>query len=226
MTFFLKESLTFSKKMQLMNARYFFLCSLFLLPSEVINLNFFLMKRLFLLCPRFINYFFFNSATNQLYICVKSAYFLSFFTFLKNFFEFYYNSLVDICAVDFPERSSRFSLFYNLVSVFLNHRLFIYSCVAETSAIPSLSSLYFSANCLEREIWDLFGIFFFKHPDLRRILTDYGFDGFALRKDFPLTGYVEVRFEESNKYIIYEPVELSQEYRFFDFQTPWRPFSV
>lgn len=209
---------------KLYTSNYFIINSFFKvnLTTVTSHLNYFILQRLFFLCPKFILYGLVNEQTNQLFIKVASPYIISFFTFLSSFFEFSYNSLTDICAIDFPERSFRFSLLYNLISVKLNHRIFISFDLPENGAIFSITSIFRSANCLEREVWDLFGIFFLKHPDLRRILTDYGFDGFALRKDFPLTGYVEVRFEESLKVILYEPLELSQEYRFFDFQTPWK----
>lgn len=210
---------------KLYHSKYFFLSSFFNkvnLTNITTHLNFFILQRLFNLCPNFISYGLINEQTNQLFLKISNESMLLFFNFLSIFFEFQYTSLVDICAIDFPERSFRFCLVYNLLSVKLNHRIFIFLEIPETGSIFSLASIFKSANCLEREIWDLFGIFFLKHPDLRRILTDYGFDGFALRKDFPLTGYVEVRFEESLKVILYEPLELSQEYRFFDFQTPWK----
>jgi NADH:ubiquinone oxidoreductase subunit C len=213
-----------NNKLKLLFSRYFLISTLsFARPNAF---NFFFFQRLLNLCPKFIDFCFFNSLTQQIFIKISENYFFSFFFFLKNFFELEFNILGDICAVDFPSRSARFTLFYNLISIKLNLRLFLFLDFSEMTVIPSLSSIFFSANCLEREVWDLFGIFFTQHPDLRRILSDYGFDGFALRKDFPLTGYVEVRFEEISKRIIYEPIELSQAYRFFDFQTPWRPFSI
>jgi NADH/F420H2 dehydrogenase subunit C len=127
--------------------------------------------------------------------------------------------LNDICVVDYPEKMDRFEINYNLLSVKYNFRVFIKSY---TSAyISSISGLYNSANWIERECWDMFGIFFTNHPDLRRILTDYGFEGFPLRKDFPLTGYIEIRYDDEKSNIVYEPLEMSQEYRLFNFTSPW-----
>lgn len=132
-----------------------------------------------------------------------------------------FTALVDVTAVDYPSETKRFKVFYNLLSVNLNYRIFVRTEVGEFNFIPSVSSIFKSAPWLEREVWDMFGVFFSNHPDLRRILTDYGFEGFPLRKDFPLTGYIEVRYDEEQKSVIYEPVELTQEYRLFDFQSPW-----
>jgi NADH:ubiquinone oxidoreductase subunit C len=127
--------------------------------------------------------------------------------------------LNDICVVDYPEKPNRFEINYNLLSVKYNFRFFIKTY---TSAyVNSLTSLFYSANWIERECWDMFGIFFVNHPDLRRILTDYGFEGFPLRKDFPLTGYIEIRYDDESANIVYEPLEMSQEYRLFNFTSPW-----
>jgi len=135
------------------------------------------------------------------------------------------NSLVqlevlnDICVVDYPENTNRFEINYNLLSTKYNFRFFIKTY---TSAyLTSLTSLFNSANWIERECWDMFGVFFVNHPDLRRILTDYGFEGFPLRKDFPLTGYIEIRYDDESANIVYEPLEMSQEYRLFNFTSPW-----
>jgi len=135
------------------------------------------------------------------------------------------NSLVqlevlnDICVVDYPENNNRFEINYNLLSVKYNFRFFIKTY---TSAyVTSLTSLFDSSNWIERECWDMFGVFFINHPDLRRILTDYGFEGFPLRKDFPLTGYIEIRYDDESANIVYEPLEMSQEYRLFNFTSPW-----
>jgi NADH/F420H2 dehydrogenase subunit C len=127
--------------------------------------------------------------------------------------------LNDICVIDYPEKADRFEINYNLLSVKYNFRIFVKSY---TSAyISSVSWVYNSANWIERECWDMFGIFFTNHPDLRRILTDYGFEGFPLRKDFPLTGYIEIRYDDEKANIVYEPLEMSQEYRLFNFTSPW-----
>jgi NADH/F420H2 dehydrogenase subunit C len=132
-----------------------------------------------------------------------------------------YKVLVDVTAVDYPSRPLRFEVVYNLLSVTYNARIRIKTCVDEIQPLLSSSPVYSSAGWWEREIWDMFGIFFSNHPDLRRILTDYGFQGHPLRKDFPLTGYVEVRYDDSEKRVITESLELTQEFRFFDFSSPW-----
>jgi NADH-quinone oxidoreductase subunit C len=132
-----------------------------------------------------------------------------------------FNVLCDICGVDYPDRPMRFEVVYNLLSMPLNHRIRIKVDTDEDQAVPSAVGLYSSAGWWEREAWDLFGIYFADNPDLRRILTDYGFEGHPLRKDFPLTGYVELRYDEEQKAVVYEPVRLPQEFRNFDFLSPW-----
>ena len=132
-----------------------------------------------------------------------------------------FKQLMDICGVDYPERPQRFEVVYNLLSLVQNNRVTVKVMLDDNSSIPSVSKVFSSADWWEREIWDLFGIFFSGHPDLRRILTDYGFDGHPLRKDFPLTGFNEVRYSEKEKKVIYEPVKLEQNYRNFDFESPW-----
>jgi NADH-quinone oxidoreductase subunit C len=132
-----------------------------------------------------------------------------------------FTSLVDITAVDHPERSSRFDMVYHFLSMYRNHRIRVKVAIREDEMVPSLVDLHPSANWFEREVFDMFGILFSGHPDLRRILTDYGFRGYPLRKDFPTTGYTEVRYDEALKRVVYEPVNLVQEYRQFDFMSPW-----
>jgi NADH-quinone oxidoreductase subunit C len=132
-----------------------------------------------------------------------------------------FNVLCDICGVDYPDRPLRFEVVYNLLSMPLNQRIRIKVDTDEEQAVPSAVGLYSSAGWWEREAWDLFGIYFSDNPDLRRILTDYGFEGHPLRKDFPLTGYVEMRYDEEQKAVVYEPVKLQQEFRNFDFLSPW-----
>ncbi|HYZ41493.1 MAG TPA: NADH-quinone oxidoreductase subunit C [Stellaceae bacterium] len=132
-----------------------------------------------------------------------------------------FNVLCDICGVDYPDRPLRFEVVYNLLSMRLNHRIRIKVDTDEEHPVPSAVGLYSSAGWWEREAWDLFGIFFADNPDLRRILTDYGFEGHPLRKDFPLTGYIEMRYDEEQKAVVYEPVRLQQEFRSFDFLSPW-----
>jgi NADH-quinone oxidoreductase subunit C len=132
-----------------------------------------------------------------------------------------FSILCDICGVDYPDRPQRFDVVYNLLSVSLNQRIRLKLETDEEQPVASATSLYSSAGWWEREAWDLFGIFFSDHPDLRRILTDYGFEGHPLRKDFPLTGFVELRYDDDQKRVVYEPVRLKQEFRSFDFISPW-----
>jgi NADH-quinone oxidoreductase subunit C len=132
-----------------------------------------------------------------------------------------FKQLMDICGVDYPERERRFDVVYNLLSLTGNMRICVIVETDEDTPVPSVTDLYSSAGWFEREAWDLYGIFFSNHPDLRRILTDYGFEGHPLRKDFPLTGYVEVRYDDEQKRVVYEPVKLTQEFRSFDFLSPW-----
>ena len=129
--------------------------------------------------------------------------------------------LVDICGVDYPERPERFEVVYNLLSLKHNRRVRVKVATDEEKPVPSLCGVFSTAGWFERETWDLYGVYFSDHPDLRRILTDYGFEGHPLRKDFPLTGYVEVRYDEDQKRVVYEPVKLKQEFRNFDFVSPW-----
>ena len=132
-----------------------------------------------------------------------------------------FSTLVDITAVDHPERAKRFDVVYHFLSMYQNHRIRLKAAVREEDLVPSITGVHASANWFEREVFDMFGILFSGHPDLRRILTDYGFRGHPLRKDFPTTGYTEVRYDETLKRVVYEPVKLVQEYRQFDFMSPW-----
>lgn len=132
-----------------------------------------------------------------------------------------FTTLVDITAVDWPQRPDRFDVVYHFLSMFTNARIRVKIAVTEDALVPSIIDLHPGANWFEREVFDMFGILFSGHPDLRRILTDYGFRGHPLRKDFPTTGYVEVRYDEAQKRVVYEPVKLTQEYRQFDFLSPW-----
>ena len=129
--------------------------------------------------------------------------------------------LVDVCGVDHPDRPMRFDVVYNLLSMSLNQRIRLKLETDEEQPVPSAVGLFSAAGWWERETWDLFGVYFSDHPDLRRILTDYGFEGHPLRKDFPLTGYVELKYDEEQKRVVYEPVQLKQEFRSFDFLSPW-----
>jgi NADH-quinone oxidoreductase subunit C len=140
---------------------------------------------------------------------------------LRNDARFAFEQVMDICGVDWPERSERFDVVYNLLSVSLNQRLRVIVRTDETTPVPSVHTLWPCATWWEREAWDLFGIVFANQPDLRRILTDYGFEGHPLRKDFPLTGYVELRYDEDRKAVVYEPVRMTQDWRNFDFLSPW-----
>ncbi len=142
-------------------------------------------------------------------------------TFLRDDEKSLFKLLVDICGVDYPDRPARFEVVYNLLSLKHNLRLRVKLAAAEDQPVPSIAGLHSTAGWFEREAWDLYGIYFADHPDLRRILTDYGFEGHPLRKDFPLTGYVEVRYDIEQKRVVYEPVSLRQEFRTFDFVSPW-----
>ena len=141
--------------------------------------------------------------------------------FLRDDVNCRFKQLVDVCGVDYPEREPRFEVVYNLLSLTNNSRIRVKVGVAEDTPVQSVTGIFSSANWWEREVWDLFGVYFSDHPDLRRILTDYGFEGHPMRKDFPLTGYVEVRYDEEQKRVVYEPVKLTQEFRNFDFLSPW-----
>jgi len=142
-------------------------------------------------------------------------------TFLRDDGNCLYKMLIDICGVDYPDRPERFEVVYNLLSLKHNRRIRLKVATNEDTPVPSVNSVYSAAGWFEREAWDLYGIFFSDHPDLRRILTDYGFEGHPMRKDFPLTGYVEVRYDTEQKRVVYEPVKLTQAFRSFDFLSPW-----
>ena len=141
--------------------------------------------------------------------------------FLKDDPRCRFEQLTDLCGVDYPERDPRFDVVYHLLSMSHNCRLRLKIGVNEDQPVPSATEVYPSAGWWERETWDLYGIYFGGNPDLRRLLTDYGFDGHPLRKDFPLTGYVELRYDSEQKRVVYEPVKLTQEFRRFDFLSPW-----
>jgi NADH-quinone oxidoreductase subunit C len=132
-----------------------------------------------------------------------------------------FSQLIDLTAVDYPDRQDRFDVIYQMLSMHNNMRLRLVAAVGEGQAVPSATGVFMSANWAEREVWDMFGIFFAGHPDLRRLLTDYGFEGHPLRKDFPLSGHVEVRYDDMQRRVINEPVHLVQEFRDFDFLSPW-----
>ena len=141
--------------------------------------------------------------------------------FLKTDQTCKFSTLVDITAVDYPERAKRFDVVYHFLSMYQNQRIRLRVAIREEDMVPSIVEVHPSANWFEREVFDMYGILFSGHPDMRRLLTDYGFRGHPLRKDFPTTGYTEVRFDETSKRVIYEPVRLVQDYRQFDFMSPW-----
>ena len=141
--------------------------------------------------------------------------------FLKSDRNCRFSTLVDITAVDYPARDKRYDVVYHFLSMYQNHRIRLRLSIREQDMVASITDVHPSANWFEREVFDMFGILFTGHPDLRRILTDYGFRGHPLRKDFPTTGYTEVRYDEAQKRVVYEPVKLVQEYRQFDFMSPW-----
>lgn len=141
--------------------------------------------------------------------------------FLRDDSQCRFEIMVDLCGVDYPGRDPRFEVVYNLLSVTNNQRIRVKVPVGDGEAVPSIVDIHSSAGWFEREAWDLYGIYFDGNPDLRRILTDYGFDGHPLRKDFPLSGFVELRYDDEQKRVVYEPVKLTQEFRQFDFMSPW-----
>ena len=158
---------------------------------------------------------------NQIYINIKDNDLTTVILFLKTNSITKFRQLIDITAVDYPEKDRRFKMVYLLLSHETNSRIIVDYNIKEDEIVPSLTSIYPSANWMEREVFDMYGIQFKDHPDLRRILTDYGFKGHPLRKDFPLTGHNEVRYSEEEKKVIYENVKLEQNYRNFDYESPW-----
>ena len=162
-----------------------------------------------------------QSINGQLvYRCVLDKLFET-LVLLKNTETLNFSQLTDLTAVDYPDRIQRFELVYQLLSIENNKRVRIICPIDDGQIVPSITSIYKSAEWPEREVWDMYGLFFSDHPDLRRLLTDYGFEGHPLRKDFPLTGYVEARYDDIEKRVAYQPVQLTQEYRDFDFLSPW-----
>ncbi|WP_210092585.1 NADH-quinone oxidoreductase subunit C [Ruegeria sp. HKCCSP346] len=157
----------------------------------------------------------------ELNVDVAPSNLVEFVEFLKSDQSSKFSSLVDITGVDYPERAKRFDVVYHFLSMYQNQRIRLRVSIREDDMVPSIVDVHPSANWFEREVYDMFGILFSGHPDLRRILTDYGFRGHPLRKDFPTTGYTEVRYDEAQKRVVYEPVSLVQEYRQFDFMSPW-----
>lgn len=157
----------------------------------------------------------------ELCLTAKRENILKILKFLRDDVNCQFTTLLDICGVDYPEEDERFEVVYNLLSMSHNLRIRVKIRTDEDTPVDSATALFNAANWWEREAWDMFGIIFNDHPDLRRILTDYGFEGHPLRKDFPLTGYVELRYDDEQKRVVYEPVKLTQEFRSFDFLSPW-----
>ncbi|MBC7952130.1 MAG: NADH-quinone oxidoreductase subunit C [Rhodospirillaceae bacterium] len=157
----------------------------------------------------------------ELTITVRTPSIVKVMTFLKDDSTCLFKQVVDLCGVDWPARELRFDVVYHLLSMKHNQRLRVKVATDEDTAVPSITGVFSAAGWFERETWDMYGVVFSDHPDLRRLLTDYGFEGHPLRKDFPLTGYVELRYDEEQKRCVYEPVKLTQDYRSFDFLSPW-----
>ncbi|KAF2897039.1 hypothetical protein ILUMI_09133 [Ignelater luminosus] len=164
------------------------------------------------------------TAGDELEVLVVPEGVLPVLQFLKDHHNAQYASLVDIAGMDVPSRECRFEIIYNLLSLRFNSRIRVKTYADELTPIDSCNDIFRAANWYEREIWDMYGVFFANHPDLRRILTDYGFEGHPFRKDFPLSGYVEVRYDDEQKRVVIEPLELAQEFRKFDLSAPWEQF--
>lgn len=190
--------------------------------SKKINNTFNFINFLIKAIPQYINKNInFKLSDDSISITTDKKNLILLLNFLKNNYLLQFKTLISITAVDYPERSNRFEINYFLLSYKLNKRIIIKVHTNDVTPVPSITNLFSSANWYEREVWDLFGVFFSGHPDLRRILTDYGFEGFPFRKDFPQTGFVEVRYDDQKKYVLYEPLEMAQEFRSFDFISPW-----
>lgn len=159
--------------------------------------------------------------TGELVVQVSAASLPDFVDYIKTENDARFSTLIDITAVDYPSRDKRFDVVYHFLSMYTNQRIRIKASVHLDEVVPSITSIHPSADWYEREVFDMYGIMFSGHPDLRRLLTDYGFRGYPLRKDFPTTGYTELRYDEVEKRVVYEPVSLVQEYRQFDFMSPW-----
>ena len=158
---------------------------------------------------------------DELTVTLSKSILLKVLNFLKDDKDFQFKQLIDICGVDYPNRLDRFEIVYHLLSVSLNQRIRVKLSVNDGDTVPSIVSIFDAANWYEREVWDLYGVIFTDHPDLRRILTDYGFEGHPLRKDFPLSGFVQLKYDDSEKKVVNEKVSLIQDFRKFDFESPW-----
>ena len=184
------------------------------------NLNLFILSKYLLdLAPRYISEIEIKNTELSIYTNAKNM--VNLIKLLKQHNNLRFVQLVDICGVDYIEKKQRFEVIYNFLSLKFGVRIKLKIKTSELKPVPSISSIFSSANWLEREVWDMYGIFFSNHNDLRRILTDYGFEGYPFRKDFPQVGFIEVRYDDKQKHVIYEPVELAQEYRLFKFSSPW-----
>lgn len=157
----------------------------------------------------------------ELTLSVRGEQIVTVLTFLRDDPRCKFTTLIDICGADYPERGKRFEVVYHLLSMHLNHRIRVKLEIDEETPVPSVASIWPCADWFEREAFDMYGILFSGHPDLRRLLTDYGFQGYPLRKEFPLSGHVEVRYDPEQQRVVYEPVKLPQQYRNFDFLSPW-----
>ncbi|KAJ3272329.1 hypothetical protein HDV01_005763 [Terramyces sp. JEL0728] len=169
--------------------------------------------------PKYIQQF--SVYKDELVLNVAPSALLPTLQFLKLHSATQFTQLVDIAGVDYPTKQNRFEIVYCLLSIPYNTRIIVKTYASEISPVPSVTDIFKGANWMEREVYDMYGVFFTGHPDLRRILTDYGFEGYPLRKDFPLTGYVEVRYDDAKKRVVAEPLELAQSFRMFEYQSPW-----
>lgn len=176
-------------------------------------------KHITAMTPKFIHSVVLDRNGSSIQVYPESL--IPFLMFLRDHTNAQFKMLVEVCGVDYPNRINRFEIVYHLLSTKYNARISVKTYTDEVTPIQSAVSVFSSANWSEREIWDMYGVFFSNHPDLRRILTDYGFEGHPLRKDFPLSGYKEVRYDDIQKRVVYEPLETTQEFRYFDFSSPW-----
>ena len=189
-------------------------------------INLLIIKYISNMCSEFLHKAIYNKNYNNIYLYIFKRNIYVMFFILKNHFNLNFKSMSDFTSVDYPELRNRFNLIYILNSINYNTNLIIKSWTNEFDLIPSLTSLYQSINWSEREVWDMYGIQFENHPDLRRILTDYGFNGYPLRKDFPLSGFIELRYYDKYKKIIYSPIKLIQEFRKYELQSPWNFYDL